>query len=253
MLVNAPILNSKASGFPDPERLPTPLVSTGRPAGRADDQLSRPQGVVHGLLIWTSMATVARRSRRGGGSACTGTGAGTDGRWTRTSLAEGEPAPYPDGGASDLGAGRLGSEQFFAAIEPFHGNKVVVYRQRGQGGWQRQVIDTEVANGHSMAVGDLDGDGNAEIVAGGTRGRSVYLYRIAGAEGERWERTVLDADWPQRLRDGRHRRRRRHRRDLHRRGEPLESEVVRDASPVPAFDPGGWAVALKIAAAAWPS
>ncbi len=194
VLVNAPILNSKASGFPDPERLPTPLVFYRAPGWTRETITLENQGVVHGLLIWDFDGDGREEVTTGGRLGVHRHGYGPDGRWTRTSLAEGEPAPYPDGGASDLGAGRLGSEQFFAAIEPFHGNKVVVYRQRGQGGWQRQVIDTEVANGHSMTVGDLDGDGNAEIVAGGTRGRSVYLYRMAGAEGERWERTVLDAD-----------------------------------------------------------
>jgi hypothetical protein len=68
---------------------------------------------------------------------------------------------------------------------------VVVYRQDGQGQWQRQVIDTELANGHTLVVVDIDGDGTHEIVASGTRAKNVYLYRV-GQDGQTWQRSVVD-------------------------------------------------------------
>jgi hypothetical protein len=79
------------------------------------------------------------------------------------------------------------------AIEPWHGNQVVVYRQRG-GAWQRQVLDDTLINGHALAVGDLDGDGRDEIVAGFRgKGYQLYLYKAEDRAGARWRRTVLDA------------------------------------------------------------
>jgi hypothetical protein len=62
----------------------------------------------------------------------------------------------------------MNKKPFFAAIEPFHGNIVVVYQQDAKGQWQRNVIDTELTNGHSVVVVDVDG--NSEVIAGGTRG-----------------------------------------------------------------------------------
>ena len=87
----------------------------------------------------------------------------------------------------------MNKKRFFAAIEPFHGNTVVVYQQDAKGEWQRSVIDTELNNGHSIVVVDVDGDGNSEIVAGGTRGgKNVYFYKATDATGQKWQRSTLD-------------------------------------------------------------
>lgn len=193
VLVDAPILNAQASGFADPDRLPTPLVFY-RPGDWARETITRENvGVVHGLLIWDWNGDGREEVTTAGRLGVFAHAYGSDGRWTRRELSKGEPAPYPDGGSSDLGAGALGERPFFSAIEPFHGNQVVVYRQGPDGAWQRHVIDTELANGHSLVVADFDGDGSGDIVAGGTRDkREVYLYRAADASGAQWKRTVLD-------------------------------------------------------------
>jgi hypothetical protein len=116
----------------------------------------------------------------------------TDGSWDRTQYSAGVPEPYPDGGSSDLAAGLLAGKPFFAAIEPFHGNQVVVYRGAGES-WERMVIDTELVNGHTIVIADLSGDGRGEIVAAGTRGpTNLYLYRAVDDAGTRWERTIID-------------------------------------------------------------
>src|SRR5580704_8175764 len=58
---------------------------------------------------------------------------GKDGAWRRTELAKGDPAPWPKSGSSDVSVGWLGSKpaktRFLAAIEPWHGNEVSVYRE----------------------------------------------------------------------------------------------------------------------------
>jgi FG-GAP-like repeat len=116
---------------------------------------------------------------------------GKDGAWKRTEITKGDPAEWPKSGTSDIAAGRLGKERFLAAIEPWHGNEVTIYRQRG-GAWARQVIDTSLVDGHTILTADLNGDGNDEVVAGFRgQGRSVYVY-YSDAGGQAWTRQTLD-------------------------------------------------------------
>ena len=114
---------------------------------------------------------------------------GKDGRWVRTLLAAGDPAPWPKSGSSDIAVGRLGKERFLAAIEPWHGNEVSIYRKKG-GAWRREVIDSSLVDGHTILTADLNGDGRDEVVAGYRgQGRSVYVYSF---DGKRWNRETLD-------------------------------------------------------------
>src|SRR6267154_5347898 len=86
----------------------------------------------------------------------------------------------------------MNKKRFFAAIEPFHGNTVAVYQQDAKGEWQRNVIETELDHGHSIVVVDVDGDGNSEIVAGGTGGgKKIYFYKATDATGQQWQRSKI--------------------------------------------------------------
>jgi hypothetical protein len=114
------------------------------------------------------------------------------GKWTRTLVVAGDPAEWPKSGASEIVVGHVGRERFLATIEPWHGNKVVVYRTV-DGTWKRHVIDDSIADGHAIVVGDFDGDGQDEIVVGERGGkRSVYLYRSTKAPGDQWAKQVVD-------------------------------------------------------------
>jgi len=131
-----------------------------------------------------------------------------DGSWTRTRIAAGDPAPWPKSGSSDVAVGRLGKERFLAAIEPWHGNQVAVYRApkaasggpgggpgggAGSGAWERNVIDASLVDGHTIQTADLARDGRDAIVAGYRgQGRSVYIYWAADATGDKWTKQILD-------------------------------------------------------------
>jgi hypothetical protein len=114
-----------------------------------------------------------------------------DGKWTPTQLIAGDPGPWPKSGSSDAVLAKLGADRIIAAIEPWHGNTIVVYRQ-ASGSWRRQPIDDTITDGHAIVALDADGDGRDEIVVGQRGGeRSLVLY-AAAANGDTWTRRVVD-------------------------------------------------------------
>ncbi len=123
-------------------------------------------------------------------------GKGAELQWTRTRLASGDEVSRPRRGSSEIGVGRLAGRRFLATIEPWHGEQVVVYFDTPSGGlWERRVIDSSFKDGHALAVADLNGDGNDEIVAGYRgQGTSLYAYYATDASGKSWERQTLDTE-----------------------------------------------------------
>jgi hypothetical protein len=122
------------------------------------------------------------------------TGTGRELQWTKTRLAAGDQVSSPRRGSSEIGVGRLDGRHFLATIEPWHGERVVVYT-RGKPGdlWSRHPIDDTFRDGHALLCADLDGDGNDEIVAGSRGpGTSLYVYYATDASGLKWERQTLD-------------------------------------------------------------
>ena len=113
--------------------------------------------------------------------------------WTRTLLTPGDRGPGRYHGASEIGVGKIHGNRFLATIEPWHGNKVVVY-PRGKGGFTRRyVIDSSFKSGHALVCADLDDDGNDEIVAGYRGpGTSLFIYHATDASGAAWKRETLD-------------------------------------------------------------
>ena len=192
--VNAPLANAGAAspGY----RGKVPLVYY-RPGAWKRELISEElEGVMHGIAIvdWDG-------DRRQAVLAASFLGIdlfkfGKDGRWSRTRLAAGNPDPWPKSGSSDVAMGRLGKRRFLCALEPWHGNQVVVYREGSQG-WVRSVIDDTLDTAHALAAADLDGDGRDEIVAGfrGKGGRT-YIYSADDTEGAKWTRRILDAGMP---------------------------------------------------------
>ena len=97
----------------------------------------------------------------------------------------------PRPGTSDVGVGAsgTGTSRILAAVEPYHGNEVVVYTDSG-GEWKRRVIYDEITSGHEIIVLDFNGDGRADIAANdnssnpnGTPG--VHMFFRARRSGHR--------------------------------------------------------------------
>ncbi len=117
---------------------------------------------------------------------------GKDGHWSSTEISKGNPDTWPRSGTSDIAVGHTGKQRFLAAIEPWHGNQVVFYREQ-LNQWHREVIDDSLLDAHTILTADLNGDGRDEIVAG-MRGKpyQVLIYSRADNESRRWSRQVLD-------------------------------------------------------------
>jgi hypothetical protein len=192
--VNAPLTGLKAEA-PD-YRGKTPVVFYKPGSWMRETIPLENEGVEHGIFITDWNGDGAEDILTASFLGIDVFSLGKDGVWTRTELAKGSPAPWPKSGSSDITVGSLGTRpktRFIAAIEPWHGNEVSVYRQ-DKGKWQRQVIDSSLVEGHTILTADLNGDGNDEIVAGYRgQGRSVNVYYASGPKGDRWTNHPLDS------------------------------------------------------------
>lgn len=105
-------------------------------------------------------------------------------------LSAGDPASWPKSGSSEIVVGKLGKQRFLASVDPWHGNRISVYMQKGKE-WRRKVIDNFESEAHTLHVADLDGDGRDEVIVGFRgKGRSVFYYQ-ADRAGE-WKRFDVD-------------------------------------------------------------
>ncbi|MCI0525069.1 MAG: VCBS repeat-containing protein, partial [Acidobacteria bacterium] len=191
VLLNAPLAGAAAR--PPDYKGAVPLVFY-RPGSWKREVISEElEGVLHGVFI-------ADWDRDGREEILAASFLGIDlfsfgknRRWRRTRLANGNPDLWPKSGSSEIAVGKVGKERFLCAIEPWHGNQVVVYRQEKQA-WRRQVIDATLNDGHTLLTTDLNLDGRDEIIAGYRgQGRSVYIYSAEDSTTSRWSRQILDA------------------------------------------------------------
>jgi len=115
----------------------------------------------------------------------------------KTRLASGEQVDPTRRGSSEIAVGRVGHKmgRFLATIEPWHGDKVVVYAPGADPHvlWQRTVIDTTFNEGHALICADVDADGDDEIIAGYRgKGQSLHIYDCVDPTQTRWKRVPLD-------------------------------------------------------------
>jgi len=193
-LMDAPL--AAATAKPPNYDGPTPIFAYRGPDWKREIVASEEFGVVHAIepihspfcdacLLTAGFAGVHRYEH-------------VNGVWTHSPLVAGKAAPVPKGGSSDVALGRtspatkaINNDFFLAAIEPWHGNEVVIYRRSASGSFARQVIDTAVVDGHTLVTADLDGDGVDEVIVGQRGGsRSVWAYS-SGSSGA-WTRITID-------------------------------------------------------------
>lgn len=190
VVVNAPL--AAATAEPLDYRGKTPLVFYRPGAWKRELITSEIEGVMHGIFVVDWDGDGRDEILTASMSGIHLVKLGKDGRWSVKELTKGDPAPWPNSGASDVAVGRLGRKRFLAAIEPWHGHQLAVYFEQ-KGVWRRQVIETAMVDGHALQVVDLDGDGRDEIVAGYRGGdHSVHIYTAEDAAGRNWRRAPVD-------------------------------------------------------------
>jgi Aldos-2-ulose dehydratase, beta-propeller domain/FG-GAP-like repeat len=129
------------------------------------------------------------------------------GTWVTKRIGEGNQAnPAGSRGASEVKWGVLKGQfnHYFATIEPWHGNQVVVYKSPMKVGelWDRYVIDDHLRWGHAVWCADLDGEYGDELIIGVrdnpakgdkfTEKRGVRIYKATDDIGKKWARSIIE-------------------------------------------------------------
>jgi len=104
-------------------------------------------------------------------------------------------------GGGEIRMGRFkDGTRLLATIEPMHGNTLALYTEQDDGSFRRRELDTTLKQGHALAIADLDGDGEPEVVYGwrekdanGETGIRIHSL-AAGASPETLDRTIACED-----------------------------------------------------------
>jgi len=115
-------------------------------------------------------------------------------------IASGQSGTAPAMGASEVRLGSLaGDARYLATIEPWHGDKVVIYTEPTTAGmlWNRLILDEELMWGHAVACANLDDDPDDELIIGVRDDASaahrcgVRIYNLVDAANSTWQRSLV--------------------------------------------------------------
>jgi hypothetical protein len=113
--------------------------------------------------------------------------------WSKQAITSGSK-----GAASEVRMGKCSAGRFLAAVEPWHGNMLVVYTPSGpDGSWQRSVLADDLHEGHGLACADLLGLGCDQIVVGWRNPNAkkkvgIRLYVPPDSPASPWKSHVID-------------------------------------------------------------
>ena len=200
-LINAPLIGADALAPKYEDNVP--LVYYHVPEGREgewerlliDDRLS---GVLHRVRVVQWDDDIREELLTAGFDGITlhdPAGEGSEIRWENTRLSRGHKEEPETAGASDVAVGAVRGNRIVVSVEPWHGNEVVVYTEGESGGWQRRVIYDRLVEGHEVCVGDFNGDGRDDIVAGDrARGQVAgsHVFFAQDDRGAEWLHQDLD-------------------------------------------------------------
>ncbi len=187
VLVNAPLTGAHALAPEYREHVPLVYYRPGEWSRQMVGDEN--EGVMHGIfpIDWDRKGRESILTASFSGIHLYRYGAG--GQWSREELSKGDPTPWPKSGASDIAVGHHKKVAFLATVEPWHGNQIAVYQKSGQA-WNRKILDDTLADTHSIACADLDGDGSDEIIVA-QRGKP-YRVIVFRQEKDGWKRTLVD-------------------------------------------------------------
>ena len=90
--------------------------------------------------------------------------------------------------------GQLAGEKFFVGIQPMHGNELVVYNRADM---KRNVLTSNLKQGHAIATGDLLGIGNDQVVVGWREANDdgkvgIKIFSPQDNQGKGWKDHWID-------------------------------------------------------------
>lgn len=121
-------------------------------------------------------------------------------------IGSGQVEPAPARGSSEIRIGNLNKEDvYIATVEPWHGDKVVVYRPNKPEWkstdelWNRVIVDAELKWGHAVACANIDDDPSEELIIGvrddanASHRCGVRVYDYTSQEGQpKWVRKLIE-------------------------------------------------------------
>jgi hypothetical protein len=122
--------------------------------------------------------------------------------WKSVQLIGPAPGETNFNGAGEVRAGKLArGKPFIAAVEPMHGNQLVVYTAGDSNAagstWKPHLLDDSLKEGHALACGDLLGNGSDMVVVGwrnkDAAGKvGIKLFAPVDETGAQWAHELLD-------------------------------------------------------------